>query len=98
VGLIGIPVQVIRAHKEDLKQHIQIRLRNKPAIMAEELRFDAGEKGMVNVYCAFPKGVNGSPVIELEDGEVELVLQLDGSRLSRKFKLKEMVYEGKLEI
>ena len=65
--------------------------------MAEEVRFDSGEPGLVNIYCAFPKGRNGSPVIELEDGEIELVLRLD-ERISRKFKLKEMVYEGKLEI
>jgi len=98
VALVGLPAQAIRKHSRDLKEHIQIKLKSKPAIMAEEVRFDtSGQQGLVNVYCAFPKGLNGSPVIELEDGEVELVLQLD-ERVSRKFKLKEMVYEGKLEL
>jgi hypothetical protein len=34
----------------------------------------------------------------VEDGEVELRLKLGGLEIKRKFRLKEMVFEGKLEI
>jgi hypothetical protein len=47
-----------------------------------------------DVYFAFPKSAG----IKVEDQEMEFETNVGGLILKRKFKLKDMVYEGKLEI
>jgi len=51
----------------------------------------------MNLYLFFPKAEPGSHVITLEDNEVEVNLKLGSTEIRRKFKLKDMVYEGQLE-
>lgn len=46
----------------------------------------------------FPRVVNGKPFIEPNSGEVRFVLEMGKTiKISRKFKVAEMMYEGKLE-
>jgi hypothetical protein len=46
----------------------------------------------------FPRAVNGKPFIESSSGEVRFVLEMGKTiKLSRKFKVADMMYEGKLE-
>jgi len=46
----------------------------------------------------FPRSVNGKPFIESSSGEVRFVLEMGKTiKLSRKFKVADMMYEGKLE-
>jgi len=46
----------------------------------------------------FPRFVNGKPFIESSSGEVRFVLEMGKTiKLSRKFKVADMMYEGKLE-
>ena len=52
----------------------------------------------MNFFVIFPRGQNGSPLIEQKDGEVEVALKLGDVKINRKFKLKDMVFNGKLEI
>jgi hypothetical protein len=51
-----------------------------------------------NIFLVFPKAQPGAHVIKVEDGEVEVVVNMPGLKLKRKFKLKDMVFNGKLEI
>jgi hypothetical protein len=46
----------------------------------------------------FPRLQPGAHEIKLEDEEVEVFLQLEAGKISRKFKLKDMVVDGKLEL
>lgn len=52
----------------------------------------------VEIFVMFPRGQEGSHVISLEDKKVEFVTQIITLKLKRKFKLKEMIYQGKLEL
>lgn len=47
-----------------------------------------------DVFFAFPKSLD----LKVEDQEIEFETNISGLQLKRKFKLKDMVYEGKLEL
>jgi hypothetical protein len=51
-----------------------------------------------NIFLVFPKLQPGARLIKIEDGEVEVVVNMPGLKLKHKFKLKDMVFNGKLEI
>ena len=45
-----------------------------------------------------PRGDAAAPAITIEDGDVEVAVKAGLLDFKRKFNLKKMVYEGKLEI
>jgi hypothetical protein len=51
-----------------------------------------------NIFLVFPKAQPGAHVLKVEDGEIEVDVNAPGLKLKRKFKLKDMVFDGKLEI
>lgn len=51
-----------------------------------------------NIFLVFPKMQPGAHLIKVEDTEVEVVVNMPGLKLKRKFKLKDMLFNGKLEI
>jgi len=48
------------------------------------------------ILVAFPAEIDGKPTVTLEDKDVEVVIQLGQGKLKAKFKLKDMVIDGKL--
>jgi len=97
VGVIGIPARAATAGPEQLKEGAQIAIENHPPIQADKVVLDQ-EAGVVNLYLYFPKELTGGHVVTPDDGEVEVVVKLDSQTLKRKFKLKDMMYDGKLEM
>ncbi len=97
VGVIGIPARAATADVAQLKEGAQIAIENHPPIPAEKVVPDQGD-GVLDLYLYFPKEVAGGHVITPDDGEVEVVVKLDSQTLKRKFKLKDMIYSGKLEM
>jgi hypothetical protein len=97
VGLANVPMGLLRNVKPDeVKNNVRLKLKKReiaPAHVQVERQGPA-----MNLYMIFPRGQDGSPAIELSDGEVEVEIKLGSTKLSRKFKLKDMVYQGKLEI
>jgi hypothetical protein len=51
-----------------------------------------------NIFMVFPKAQTGGHILKIEDDEVEVVVNMPGLKMKRKFKLKDMVFNGKLEI
>jgi hypothetical protein len=94
VGVSGLPAQLVRDEPEALKEKAQLRIKGKPSIYAKEIRQDRSQ-GRIALYLFFPRENN--PIV-VGDGEVEVRLELRGVTVKRTFKLKDMVYEGKLEI
>jgi hypothetical protein len=74
-----------------------LKIKGKPEIKVGTVEI-APEGRTMNIYGFFPRGQNGNPVIEEKDGEVEVSLKIGNTKINRKFKLKDMVYNGKLEI
>ncbi len=97
VGVAGLPPQVVRGNPADLKSNASLKIKGKPPVAPENVQGDR-DRGRVNLYLFFPRAQDGNPLITAEDGEVEVLLKLGQINIKRKFKLKDMVYDGKLEI
>ncbi len=99
VGIAGIPAMMLRGNPDQLKGAIQLRLKNKPAIAAANLTVaEKTPDNKLNVIVFFPREQDGKPLIELADTEVEFFAKVGPTELKRKFKLKDMVFDGKLEL
>ncbi len=97
VGIAGLPGRLVRGKPEELRSSASLRVKGQPPLQAADVKGDRAQD-RANLYLFFPKGQQGSHVITLEDQEVEVVLKLPSLKIRRKFRLKDMVYEGKLEI
>ncbi len=97
VEIAGVPAPMLRAKPDELKAGAQLRIKDKPPIQAVDIK--AGrDQNRVNLYLVFPRGQDGAPLIAVEDKEVEVVLKAGQLDIRRKFRLKEMIFDGKLEI
>ena len=94
IGMIGIPAQLMRGKPAELKGGAQLRIKGKDPIPASNVQAEREQRG-ANVYLFFPRDTNP---IALEDGDVEVVLKLASVEIKRRFKLKDMVFDGKLEL
>ena len=95
VGIAGLPPQlVMRMKPAELKSRATLKLKGKDAIQALDVLADKGERG-ANLYLIFSRPDNP---ITLEDGDVEVVLKLASVEIKHRFRLKDMVFEGKLEL
>jgi len=45
----------------------------------------------------FPRTIDGKPLIEADSGELRFTTELGKTKISRRFKVSEMMYDGKLE-
>lgn len=97
VEIAGLPFPMLRGNPEQLKSNAQLRIKDKSPIQAVDIK--AGrEENRVNLYLIFPREADGRPVITLEDREVEVFLKTGPVDIRRKFRLKDMIFDGKLEI
>lgn len=97
VGISGLPFQLVRGKPEQLQSAAVLRIKGQPPIQAVDVKGDRDQVG-VNLYLFFPKAQPGSHLITLEDNEVEVALKLGNTEIKRRFRLKDMVFDGKLEI
>lgn len=96
-GVIGIPGPGMGLDAKELAASAELRIAGVPATQAANVQIERSPKG-TNLYFMFPKKQEGAHVIALGDNEVEFFLKSKTMAVKRKFKLKDMVYEGKLEI
>ncbi|MBI4876349.1 MAG: hypothetical protein HY822_17065 [Acidobacteria bacterium] len=95
VGIAGVPPQMLMRTKiPELKTRATLNIKGRDPIQATDVQADRGERG-ANLYLFFAREENP---ITLEDREVEVVLKLQSVEVKRRFKLKDMVFDGKLEI
>lgn len=97
VGVIGLPMAMAKMNPARMKSNALLKIKGRPPIEAEAVQAAPDQRG-ANLYLFFPKSQPGSHVIALEDNEVEVSMKLGSTEIKRKFKLKDMVFEGKLEI
>jgi hypothetical protein len=71
----------------------QLLVKGKSAIAPEDVKFDNGRDGFT-VQFLFPR----TTPIDLDDKEVTFQTSMWHMKIDRKFKLKEMVYNGKLAL
>ncbi len=97
VGIVGIPARAITLKPDDLKEHAELRVKGQPPIQPVQVQTEP-QRATTVLYLVFPKVQQGARQITLADDEVEIFLQLEAGKISKKFKLKDMVYNGKLEL
>ena len=76
-----------------LKQTASLKRKNKEPIRPEVVEMQNQEES-VTLYVAFPR----TDQIVLEDKNVEFEMKLGPMTVRRKFKLKDMLFDGKLEL
>jgi len=91
-----LPKQALGAGAEKLKSSCFLKV-GKKAIPASDARFFPGPQ-MSEVVVLFPRTQPGAHLITLEDKEVEVAGKIGSLDMKRKFRLKDMVFDGKLEL
>jgi hypothetical protein len=92
VALSGLPMQYTRPGGGATIEAF-LRRDGKPPIPAQQGGMEKAPGGVV-LLIAFPK----TDPIALENGDVEFVAKLDRLEIKKKFKLKDMVFGGKLDL
>jgi hypothetical protein len=93
VALIGLPSRMVQAAAKGLKEGTSLIVKGKEPIMAGNVQ--ANQRGAAaDVYFVFPKAAP----LSLEDKEVEFNCKFGRTEIQKKFKLKDMVVAGKLEM
>jgi hypothetical protein len=93
IGVGPLPAQMLRGDAAALKSGATLSIKGKDPIVASDIKGDR-QGNAANLYLIFPK----TQPITAEDNEVEFAFKLNALNIKRKFKLKEMMYEGKLEL
>ncbi len=96
VAVSGFPArmaQVAQREPDRLKQGAFLKRKGKGNILPEEVQVRSGEQE-AEVFLMFPR----TDAITLDDKDVELEMAMGPMTVKRKFKLKDMVYDDKLEL
>jgi len=97
LGIIGMMGPPNYFDKEVLKAGATITIGDLPPVKAADVLID--RQGMnMNLYIAFPKAQEGAHKITEADHNVEFLLKTPNIEMKAKFNLKDMVYQGKVEI
>ncbi|HPQ17254.1 MAG TPA: hypothetical protein PLP04_18635 [Bryobacteraceae bacterium] len=95
VSITGLPARMLEgADAASLKNTTQLKVKNKPAAYPRDLQIQKNGP-MIDVYAFFSR--EDTPIV-VEDKEFEVIFKIPNREIKRTFKLKDMVYNGKLEI
>ncbi len=98
VAIGGVPAGMLAgANPEQLKSAAFLRISKLAPVAAMDVRVNRAQP-VSEIFLVFPRSQQGAHVITLEDKEVEVVTNLGRLELRRKFRLKDMVFDGKLEL
>ncbi len=99
VVISDVPGRLLgEAGPEKLKSSSFLKLGKSEPIAAVNVQVNRATPPFSDIYLAFPRTQPGARAITLEDKEVEVVSRIGSLDVRRKFRLKEMVFEGKLEL
>ncbi len=97
VEIAGLPSKAVPMDPEQIKDNAELRVKNQSPLRPAEVRIEAQGRNTA-VYLLFYRTQAGARAIQLADNEVEVFLQLEAGKISKKFKLKDMVFAGQLEL
>ncbi|MFQ5928901.1 MAG: hypothetical protein ACE5MK_04330 [Acidobacteriota bacterium] len=93
---------------ERLKSESFLKIKGQEPIPADAVHIEVGRGGNTvdaqalrsgaEIYVMFPRTQESSHVINVKDKDVEFVTKIGEREVKKKFKLKDMVYDGKLEL
>ena len=106
----GLPSigQRLKALSDQTKSESFLKIKGQQPVAAQAVQIQAGQAGnsvnaqalrsAADVYVVFPRRMGGRELINLEDKKVEFVTLIGPLEVKAKFKLKDMVYKGELEL
>jgi hypothetical protein len=97
VEIAGLPVKAVPADPQQIRDHAELRVKNQAPVRPADVRMEMQGRTMT-VFLLFPKRQAGAHEIIASDQEVEVFLQLESGKVAKKFKLKDMMFDGKLEL
>lgn len=98
VVISGLPGRVLQGGPaQKLKESTFLKIGKSQSIVALDVQVNPGTP-VSDVILVFPRSQPGAHLITLEDKEVEVVSQIGPLDVRRKFRLKDMVFDGKLEL
>ena len=80
---------------EEIRVESFLQIKGRPPLAAEVVQIGA-EQGWAELRVLFPR--RGSQDICLKDNRVEFISKISKQKISRKFKLKDMVFKGSLAL
>lgn len=97
IAVVGVPEASFRGMGDDLKKTMiekaSLAVKGKDALKPDDFKIE--EKGrMTELLFAFPKATE----ISADDKEVEFAVKIGGMNIREKFRLKDMMFHGKLEL
>ncbi len=96
--LLGMPGYTLTAAQGDRKAGLldltELTATGKPPLKPIDVQVSGGGRGAANMSFVFPK----TTAFTIEDKEVEFYTKFDKTPIKHKFKLKDMVFNGKLEM
>ena len=104
----GEPEQ-LKLVSEHMTSQSFLKIKGREPIQASGVFIPVGRSEVINVrsqpwrtgveiIVMFPREQDGSDVISLEDKKVQFETEIGTLKVKRKFELKDMVYNGKLEL
>jgi hypothetical protein len=93
VGFGPIPVQMLRGDAAAIKAAGTLSVKGKDPIAAADLKAER-QGNAATLILFFPR----SNAITVADNEVEFAFKLNTLNVKKKFKLKDMMFDGKLEL
>lgn len=97
LGIIGLMGPSIYFTGEELKAGASLIIGDLPPIQPADVLVDRQEM-LTNLYLVFPKLQQGAHHISERDNSMEFLLKTPAFEIKKRFSLKDMVYQGKLEI
>ena len=97
LGIIGMPGRVQSYNVDEIMKHAELITEDRPAVKPTQV-IPQQEGDQVGLYIIFPKyNPDGTPLITLQDKNVEVSVTAGRYDIIKKFGLKDMVYQGKLD-
>jgi hypothetical protein len=97
LGIIGMPGRSQSYNVEEIMDNAELIIEDRPAVKPTQV-IPQQEGDQVGLYIVFPKSnPDGTPLITLQDKNVEVSITAGRYDIKKKFSLKDMVYQGKLD-
>ena len=93
IGVLGVPNAVRDIPTDQVRAESFLEPNDKPPILADDVLLDRQQGGLL-LLVAFPK----TDPLTLEDRDVEFMTKLGDFSIKKKFRLRDMVFQGGLEL
>jgi hypothetical protein len=97
LGIIGMPGRVQSYNGDEIMNNAELIIEDRPAVKPTQV-IPQQEGDQVGLYIIFPKyNPDGTPLITLQDKNIEVSITAGRYDIKKKFGLKDMVYQEKLD-